>query len=107
MVFNTFEKKILGLTTYYMDTMILYLSFGSAVVSGRVFDSRPRGSGFEPYRYHCVVSLSKTLYSLLSTGSTQEGSSLVTPPPSPRKWHLGSIHDYRIIATLGETRSVI
>ena len=27
--------------------------------------------GFEPYRWHCVVSLSKKHYSLLSTGSTQ------------------------------------
>ena len=30
---------------------------------------------FEPHQRHCVVSLSKTLYLLLSTGSTQEGPS--------------------------------
>ena len=27
----------------------------------RVFDSRPRGRGFEPHRRHCVVSLSKSI----------------------------------------------
>ena len=31
--------------------------------------------GFEPHRRHCVVSLSKTHLSLLSTGSTQEDQS--------------------------------
>ena len=40
--------------------------------SGRVLESRSRGFGFEPHWRHCVVSLSKTLYPLLSTGSTQE-----------------------------------
>ena len=30
-------------------------------LSGRVLDSRPRGSGFEPHRRHCVVSLGKTI----------------------------------------------
>ena len=29
--------------------------------SGRVFDSRLRGHGFEPHRCHCVVSLSKNI----------------------------------------------
>ena len=43
--------------------------------SGRVLDSRSRGCEFEPYRRHCVVSVSKTLYPLLSAGSTQEGLS--------------------------------
>ena len=32
---------------------------GAQWLSGRVFDSRPRGRGFEPQRRHCVVSLSK------------------------------------------------
>ena len=35
-------------------------------------DSRWRGCGFEPHQRHCVVSLSKTFYPLLSTSSTQE-----------------------------------
>ena len=30
-------------------------------LSGRVLDSRPKGRGFEPYRRHCVVSLSKNI----------------------------------------------
>ena len=42
---------------------------------GRVLDSTPRGGGFEPHQRHCVVSLSKTHLSLLSTGSTQEEAS--------------------------------
>ena len=41
-------------------------------LSGRVLDSRPRGHGFEPHQRHCVVFLSKTHLSLLSTGSTME-----------------------------------
>ena len=35
-------------------------------------DSRPKGRGLEPHHRHCVVSLSKTHLSSLSTGSTQE-----------------------------------
>ena len=42
---------------------------GAQWLNGWVLDSRPRGCRFEP---HCVVSLSKTHLSLLSTGSTQE-----------------------------------
>ena len=38
-----------------------------------MLDSRPRGHGFEPPPYHCVVALSKTHLSLLITGSTQGG----------------------------------
>ena len=34
---------------------------GAQWLSGRVLDSRPRGSGFEPHRRHCVVSLSKNI----------------------------------------------
>ena len=41
-------------------------------LSGRVLDSGLRGCGFEPHWRYCIVSLSKTLYPLLSTGSTQE-----------------------------------
>ena len=35
--------------------------FGVQWLSGRVLDLRPRGSGFEPHRHHCVVSLSKNI----------------------------------------------
>ena len=37
-------------------------------LSVRVLDSRPWGRGFEPHRRHCVVSMSKTHLSMLSTG---------------------------------------
>ena len=48
---------------------------GAQWLSGRVLDPRPRSCGFEPHRRHCVVSLSKTHLSLLSSGSTQENPS--------------------------------
>ena len=34
---------------------------GAQWVNGRVLDSRPHGSGFEPHWRHCVVSLSKNI----------------------------------------------
>ena len=43
--------------------------------SGRVHYLRLRDRGFEPHWCHCVVSLSKTLLSFTSTGSTQEDPS--------------------------------
>ena len=48
---------------------------GAQWLRGRVLDSRPRGCGVEPKQCHCVVSLSKTYYSLLSSCSTQEDPS--------------------------------
>ena len=44
-------------------------------LSGRVLDSGSRGWGLEPHLRHCLLSLSKTLYPLLSTCSTKENSS--------------------------------
>ena len=37
------------------------LTQGVQWLSGRVLDSRPRGSRFEPHQRHCVVSLSKNI----------------------------------------------
>ena len=34
---------------------------GAQWLSGRLFDSRPSGRGFEPHRRHCIVSLSKNI----------------------------------------------
>ena len=34
---------------------ILLESYFNQWLSGRVLDSRPRGSGFEPHRRHCIV----------------------------------------------------
>ena len=48
---------------------------GAQWLSGRVLDSRPRDHQFEPHQHHCVVSLSKTHSSLLSTGSAREDPS--------------------------------
>ena len=33
-------------------------------LSGRVLDSRPRGSGFEPHQRHCVVVLEQDTFIL-------------------------------------------
>ena len=43
--------------------------------SGRVLVSSSRGCGSQPHQRQCIVSLSKTLYHLLSTGTTQEDTS--------------------------------
>ena len=51
------------------------MDWGAQWLSGRVLDSRRRGRRSKPHRRHCVVSLSKTHLSLLSTGSTQEDQS--------------------------------
>ena len=48
------------------------------LLSGRVLDRRSRGCWFDPHQSHSIVSLSKTLYPLLSTGSTQEDPSDMT-----------------------------
>ena len=45
--------------------LVLPFFEGEQWLNGRVLDSRLRGCRFEP---HCVVSLIKTHYSLLSTG---------------------------------------
>ena len=45
---------------------------GSRELSSRVFSSRSRGCRLEAYQRHCIIPLSKALYLLISTGSTQE-----------------------------------
>ena len=51
---------------------------GAQCLSVRVLDVRLGGCGFDPHWHHFVVSLSKTLLSLLSTGSTQEDMPEIT-----------------------------
>ena len=41
-------------------------------LSGKVLELILKCCMFETHRRHCIVSLCKTLYPLLSTGSTQE-----------------------------------
>ena len=43
----------------FIYMMNLYWEF-----SGRVLDSRPRGSGFEPLWYHCVVVVEQDTFIL-------------------------------------------
>ena len=45
-------------------------------LSGRVLDLRPEGRWLETNKRHCIASLIKTLYPLVSTGSTQEDRKL-------------------------------
>ena len=50
---------------HYASNIVLFV-FVSLILSnrersGRVLDLRPRGSGFEPHRHHCVLSLSKII----------------------------------------------
>ena len=42
----------------------LYNLEGAQWLSGRVLDSRPKGSGFEPHRRHCVVVLEQDTFIL-------------------------------------------
>ena len=42
----------------------LYQMKGAQWLSGRVLDSRPKGSGFEPHRRHCVVVLEQDTFIL-------------------------------------------
>ena len=62
------KVNLYGSNIRYFKTSLM----GAQWLSGRVLDLRPKGQGFEPDRRHCVVYLSKTHLSLLSTGSTQE-----------------------------------
>ena len=50
---------------HFIHFMWLYtISRGAQWLSGRVLDSRPKGSGFEPHRRHCVVVLEQDTFIL-------------------------------------------
>ena len=59
-------KYFMGCLLYICAPDLQSVYRGSQWLSSTVLDSRSRGCGFEPYLRHCVVSLSKTLYPLLS-----------------------------------------
>ena len=40
------------------------IEMGAQWLSGRVLDSRPKGSGFEPHQRHCVVVLEQDTFIL-------------------------------------------
>ena len=43
-------------------SLLTYRKYGGAQwLSGSVLDSRPKGSGLEPHRRHCVVYFSKNI----------------------------------------------
>ena len=63
-----------AINPFHSDDYPNHIDEGAQWLSGRVFNSIPRGRGFEPQR-HCGVSLSKMHLSLLSTGSTHEDQS--------------------------------
>ena len=84
---NSFMNSYLCKNTYY--TLMFFIAFAFKgqvhVCAGQVnvlqgkcnienFLSPVKDSWFEPYWRHCVVPLRKTLYSLLSIGSTRETS---------------------------------
>ena len=74
LVYCTSPFQILGIMHLSFQLSVVQLVIEHSRVtrwlSGRVLDSRSRDCRFEPHRSHCVVPLSKTLYPLLSTGST-------------------------------------
>ena len=61
----------------FVKGMVAYEANYKARIEERdgVLDLKSRGCAFEPHRRHFIVSLSKTLYPLLCTGSTQEDPS--------------------------------
>ena len=69
---------------------------GAQLLSGRMLDSRLSGYRFKPHQQHCIMSLSKTHYSLHSTGSTQED-------PSRHNW---KIVDWALKNQIKQTRSI-
>ena len=57
------EKILLKVTSSPITTTTA-TSMGAQWLSGRVLDSRPKGSGFEPHRRHCVVVLEQDTFIL-------------------------------------------
>ena len=47
-----------------IDNASMQVSQGSLELSGRVFDSRLRGRGFEPHQRHCMVVLEQDTFIL-------------------------------------------
>ena len=62
-------------TTALEQTGIISLPDATSEECGDSVVECLRGCGVKPHSRHCIVSLIKTLYPLLSTASTQEDSS--------------------------------
>ena len=50
--------------SYCQKCVLHIIEMGAQWLSGRVLDSRPKGSGFEPHRRHCVVVLEQDTFIL-------------------------------------------
>ena len=57
----TLYQRSIGFIQGVLHGLSMKAAIGAQRLSGRVLDSRPEGRGFEPYRRHCVVSLSKNI----------------------------------------------
>ena len=55
--------QLITLTSNVLMTYMYYVE-GAQWLSGRVLDSRPKGSGFEPHQRHCVVVLEQDTFIL-------------------------------------------
>ena len=79
-ILNTFYKLHSSQFTIFYVTQLQYSSYyhvftssvGGARWLSRVSDLRSQGHWYETHRRHCLMSFTKTLYPLFSTGSTQE-----------------------------------
>ena len=56
-----FQNKILKKKAFRNIVRVSDSLEGAQWLSGKVFDSRPRGRGFEPHWRHCTVPLSKNI----------------------------------------------
>ena len=59
----TTGKKLIQYLIYSNKTVTSDFQ-GAQWLSGRVLDMRPKGSGFEPHRRHCVVVLEQDTFIL-------------------------------------------
>ena len=96
---------MLVLKRVLLSTQIISLYWGAWWLSGRVFDLRSKGGWFKTHQRHCIVSLNKTLYPLLSTHAYQtlrsctSGWILKTIPPR-KESKIGKCHatDYAFLS---------
>ena len=64
LVLHTSTKLLLYLATTNLKLRLSCVCKGAQWLSGRVLDSRPKGSGFEPHQRHCVVVLEQDTFIL-------------------------------------------
>ena len=76
-VLNVYNNGQYPLFKYTATALLAYLFAEHSCSVGRVLDLESKDCWLKPHcrQSHCVVSLSKTLYPLLSTGSTHEDPS--------------------------------